>query len=531
MRRLLSAFLILVFMFISIPMSSTVKAENKFDGYIPISTADDLADIANDTTAKYYLTKDIDMEAYGYWEAIKEFSGTLDGNGHVIKNLKITKLSEHGYGGIFGYASGATLKNISLSNISYKINSNKDYNTNEFHGGYYWVGGLVGYANDTIIENCKTSGAIAVIIDNNYVSKGYGQGHSVWDRSYIGGIIGNANLKSKITRCYTNITLDVSSAYKIDTGLAENTLIIENHIGGIAGYISDSTSINDSFSMGSGTIGNINAKIHFDAVQSHDQVFDMKNYVGGIVGYADKTAEINNCFNLSKVTGNALSLAYDNNHKEYLYNDRDVTENKMNYLGGIAGYLNGKLASSYSAAEMENVDNSKIGGIAGYADVDAYIYRAYYLRNNSQKVKFNSEIAGVGDNTMAANAIATSLDEAKMQKQTYFKDWDFKSTWQIVKGVNKGYPIFKTNTKAFQLSKATASVKAGTYKNSFSVKLSSATPNTKIYYTTDGTKPTTKSKVYTKALSIKKSTTLKVLVVRNGFKSSPVATYKYVIKK
>lgn len=532
MRKWLSIFLILVFMFISIPISSTVKAENKFDGYIPISTADELANIANDTTAKYYLTKDIDMASYGYWETISMFHGVLDGNGYAIKNLSISALSD-GYYGIFGLVSNATVKNLSLSNIAYKISLNEQYKaSNSYDSGHNRIGGIIGYINsNTLIENCNVSGAITVNVNNSYESKKYGEGYTVFATSYVGGIVGFADLESNVTNSYTNVTISVSSDYKIDTDIGYNKLSIENNIGGIAGYIGNSSSINNSFSMGNNIIGNINARIHFAAMQMREQIFETKNYIGGVVGYAEETTEINNCFNISEVTGNSYNFAYDNNEKKALYNHRDVTENRINYLGGIAGYLNGKLSNSYSSGKMENPDYSKIGGVVGFADTNAYIYRAYYLRNNSQKVKFNSEIAGVGDNTMAANATATSLDEAKMQKQTNFKDWDFKSTWQIVKGVNKGYPIFKTNTKAFQLSKATASVKAGTYKKSFSVKLSSATPDTKIYYTTDGTKPTTKSKAYTKALSIKKSTTLKVLVVRNGFQSSPVATYKYVIKK
>ncbi|MGF7141754.1 hypothetical protein HNQ56_000164 [Anaerotaenia torta] len=523
MRRLLSAFLILVFMFISIPISSTVKAENKFDGYIPISTADELANIANDTTAKYYLTKDIDMASYGYWETIKEFTGVLDGNGHVIRNLSITRNSENGYGAIFGATGDAVVRNLSLQNISYKIVENKDYMLN--NSMEYVVGGIAGFATNTIIENCNVSGTIAVDRIEQY------QYYNTTDTfvlsgNTIGGIVGWAVNGTSVKRCYTNINITNNNEHTLNSRNSKGHLEITNSIGGIVGKTGmwpEETPVNISESFGVGEAISSNVHLKFD--QNMYYYMEANNYVGGVVGYVDEKVELENCFSTSKIDGIATTR---NLYRRTYKSSEGVTNN---YLGGIAGYLNGKLSNSYSSGKMEKSDNSKIGGVVGFADTNAYIYRAYYLRNNSQKIKFNSEIAGVGDNTMAANATATSLDEAKMQKQTNFKDWDFKSTWQIVKGINKGYPIFKTNTKAFQLSKVTANVKAGTYKKSFSVKLSSATPDTKIYYTTDGTKPTTKSKAYTKALSIKKSTTLKVLVVRNGFQSSPVATYKYVIKK
>jgi hypothetical protein len=180
---------------------------------------------------------------------------------------------------------------------------------------------------------------------------------------------------------------------------------------------------------------------------------------------------------------------------------------------------------------MENNNDCAVGGVAGYADTNAYIYRAYYLCNKNQKLQFNSDINGVGDNTNAATATAVNLDQSKMQQQSNYMDWDYNSIWQVVKGVNNGYPIFIGNTKALRLPKALASVKAGMYKKPVTIKLSCVTPDSNIYYTTDGTKPTENSMPYQEAFMIKKTSTVKVLVVRDGFKSSQVASFKYVINK
>lgn len=77
---------------------------------------------------------------------------------------------------------------------------------------------------------------------------------------------------------------------------------------------------------------------------------------------------------------------------------------------------------------------------------------------------------------------------------------------------------------------AKANLKAGTYKGTQTLKLTASASNTKIYYTTNGSNPTTKSKVYSAPVKITKTTTVKVLVVRAGCKNSDVVTFKYTIK-
>ena len=75
-----------------------------------------------------------------------------------------------------------------------------------------------------------------------------------------------------------------------------------------------------------------------------------------------------------------------------------------------------------------------------------------------------------------------------------------------------------------------ANKKGGTYSSAFKVTLKTETKGASIYYTTDGKTPTKKSKVYKGKLTLKKSTTLKYIAVKEGWSSSAVATEKYVIK-
>lgn len=62
------------------------------------------------------------------------------------------------------------------------------------------------------------------------------------------------------------------------------------------------------------------------------------------------------------------------------------------------------------------------------------------------------------------------------------------------------------------------------FNEKMEVKLVSETPGVKIYYTLDGSKPTKKSKLYTKPFILNKSTTLKAISSKKGFLDSDIKT-------
>ncbi len=70
----------------------------------------------------------------------------------------------------------------------------------------------------------------------------------------------------------------------------------------------------------------------------------------------------------------------------------------------------------------------------------------------------------------------------------------------------------------------------GTYSSTQSVTISDATSGAVIYYTTDGSTPTTSSAVYSSAIAVSTSSTLKALAVAPGFAQSAVASAAYVIQ-
>jgi hypothetical protein len=68
---------------------------------------------------------------------------------------------------------------------------------------------------------------------------------------------------------------------------------------------------------------------------------------------------------------------------------------------------------------------------------------------------------------------------------------------------------------------------SGTFTSSQAVTISDATPGAVIYYTTDGSTPTTSSTVYQSPFTVTATTTVNAIAVASGFTASPVATATY----
>jgi len=149
-----------------------------------------------------------------------QFTGEYDGRGYSISNLTIKRTSTQRVG-LFGDTSGATIRNLGV--------------TNDNITGSSWVGSLVGIARSTTIDNCSASG----IVSSNDLT---------------GGLVGYSFCSSSCTNSI--IRNSYSTASVIDGG--------SGRIGGLVGFIYNGTILN-SYSIGS-------------VVSSHSNR-------GGLVGY------------------------------------------------------------------------------------------------------------------------------------------------------------------------------------------------------------------------------------------------------
>ncbi|HEY5328995.1 MAG TPA: chitobiase/beta-hexosaminidase C-terminal domain-containing protein [Acidobacteriaceae bacterium] len=70
---------------------------------------------------------------------------------------------------------------------------------------------------------------------------------------------------------------------------------------------------------------------------------------------------------------------------------------------------------------------------------------------------------------------------------------------------------------------------AGTYTSAESVTLADSTPGATIYYSTDGSTPTSASKVYSGAISVASTTTIEAIAAASGYTTSGVSSAVYTI--
>ena len=94
-----------------------------------------------------------------------------------------------------------------------------------------------------------------------------------------------------------------------------------------------------------------------------------------------------------------------------------------------------------------------------------------------------------------------------------------------------GYSTSDVASAAYKIEAAapTFSPGAGTYSGAQSVTITDATPGATIYYTTNGTTPSTSSSVYSVPISVGAKETLKAIAVASGYSTSDVAIAAYKI--
>jgi hypothetical protein len=358
MKRLsrgLSALLVFVLLVAqAIPAAYAKESGIDHDSeWTAISTAAQLAGLTlKNTTVKYYLANDIDLTEvdYGNWTPVgtssDPFQGTFDGNGHTISGLKFNDSS---YAGLFGYVSGATIENLTISGSTVTSTSN-------------YAGAVAAYASgSTKILNCRVE-------DTTVKSGGFA----------AGGIVGYLTVGSGST---TTISQCAVKGGTITSG--------SNSAGGIVGYIpiNGTTNISESF------------------CDEKTSVTAKTGAAGGIVGYTKGVTVISNCYNLASVTaqsadstyygaaGGIIGWTYNSGSKvNTSYNLGTVTgapaESKVySYAGGICGYnialtstsaYNGGTVTSANTNSNTNYKNYAKNGTL-YGSSSGTLTSCYYL--------------------------------------------------------------------------------------------------------------------------------------------------------
>jgi hypothetical protein len=86
-----------------------------------------------------------------------------------------------------------------------------------------------------------------------------------------------------------------------------------------------------------------------------------------------------------------------------------------------------------------------------------------------------------------------------------------------------------STTYTLKVATPTFSPPAGTYTGAQTITLSVASPGATIYYTTNGSTPTTKSTRYTRPIVITRTRTIKAIAAALGWSNSAIGSARYVI--
>jgi len=300
------------------------------------------------------------------------FTGTFNGNSHIISNLTISTISGGAFNlGLFGRIAGGSVTNLALENID--ISS-----TNTVYYSYY-IGGLCGYndygtitqcyaTNLAIVGTCYYIGGLCGYNGYGTITQCYATGSAIDTGECVGGICGY-NKVGTITNCYFTDSVDG-----------------DFYVGGLCGVngcgsVISCYSIGSITSTGSGTGGLCGASYGTITNSYSTGTVIGDDYVGGLCG--DKGGSIANCYSTVAVTGD-------------------------NYVGGFCGDDGaGTIVSCYSTGAVIGTGNY-VGGLCGDSDYDSIIIVCYFL-----------------DTSGPNNGLGTPLTDAQLKQQSSFVGWDF----------------------------------------------------------------------------------------------------------
>ena len=291
-----------------------------------------------------------------YFDGLRPFKGTYDGNGYKISRLHVDHSDGRDSGGLFGTIQKATLKNINVSQANVTGASYCGGVCGENYGGTISnctfdgtvsgrqrMGAICGYNNDGgLIENCTNNGTV--------------NAYDLWNGGVCGG-----NDDGIITRCVNNGTV---------SGVGER----REYIGGITGYNPSGSSVMNCINNGTVT---------------------GTERVGGVCGWGNG-GDFLNCINTGAVSGVKSVGGISGSHwKEPLNGCINTGEisgigDESQQIGGITGQCDGNatVVASYNTGKISG--GSNVGGVSGLL-IRATVSACY----NTGLVTGNTNVGGV----------------------------------------------------------------------------------------------------------------------------------------
>ncbi len=235
--------------------------------------------------AYFIQTADIDLSSSKsgltpVGSATVPFTGSYDGMGFTINGLFISS-PETDKVGYFGNLLNAEIKNLNLVNVNIL--------------GKNYVGAIAGYAENTSIVNCSSSGYVTGL-------------------DYIGGLAGYSNNGSSITQSYSTVNV---------TG--------NDYIGVLAGCNDNNSNISNCYTRGS-SIG--------------------RRYTAGLLGLNKNSSVVHNSYAAGEVSG---SEYYNGGALGYNETGTSAVVQNVLFDSEVSGYGSGQGCIARTTAQMKTL--------------------------------------------------------------------------------------------------------------------------------------------------------------------------------
>jgi len=309
-----------------------------------------------------------------------QFLGNFNGQNNIISDIKIHPLTSKT--GLFGYAINATIKNIGMINVNITDSQ--------------YVGGIAGYVDGVLIDNCYVTGNLTAIGEIN-------------GTSYVGGIAGLNGFRSNITNSYSSVNVYSSgtraggiAGHQTATSITNNCYAtgnitgVSDDVGGLIGRAGGI--VNNSYATGkvTGSANNVGGLIGWqESTNRLSNSYATGNingtsYVGGIVGYQEGGSQSTNTNASGNVSGNAEVGGLVGEMDCYLntcsLSNSHSTSNTISgdFVGGLVGYASGyaQITNSYSLVKNMNI-NFYGGGLVGWTDTGVIVSDSYVIVNGT----------------------------------------------------------------------------------------------------------------------------------------------------
>ena len=424
-----------------------------FSETIPISNAEDLVAIRSNTSGKYHLTADINLDG-ATWTPIY-FYGILDGCGYKIYNFTISKSNVQDVG--FFSANYGTVQNLTLADFTFSVAT--DNSTTFYAGalvgnnygtidnchvtdavlGYsaekpstkgaeeFFGGGLVG-GNWSTISNCTLSAEM-----EGYVYQSYWGSGSGYANLRIGGLVGynSGTLQNSVATVDASFEADAAGGTGTSYQTTHNYAVLNfggavaNNAGSIINCGAECDLTTTQFTSHSGSGYSVCEVYAGGFVQKNEGTVKSCYATGSISLPSSSAAEPANTWLAGFVSENLKTIS--NSYADVSINC-PWPASSDNYIGGFVGYNDGgTITTCYAMGDIEAKFTGRVGGFAGRNETGSTIQKSFCVGNVTLKA----------NNTNTGNFVGEAIAGSTLFKSYYNEDMVF---------MQNGISITPTNT-------------------------------------------------------------------------------------